>query len=69
MARDLGLATVAEGVEDLRTLAELRELGCDRAQGFFLGRPAAAGDCATHLSLGRWQHDRHDEAARPPAGL
>jgi len=26
-------------VEDASTLARLRELGCDVAQGFYLGRP------------------------------
>jgi EAL domain-containing protein (putative c-di-GMP-specific phosphodiesterase class I) len=29
----------AEGVEGAQTLALLRELGVDRAQGFHLGRP------------------------------
>ena len=35
----LGLTTVAEGVETAGQLAELRELGCDWAQGYFLARP------------------------------
>jgi diguanylate cyclase (GGDEF)-like protein len=39
LARNLGLTTVAEGVEDAGTLTRLRELGCDQAQGFHLGRP------------------------------
>jgi diguanylate cyclase (GGDEF)-like protein/PAS domain S-box-containing protein len=39
LARDLGLETVAEGVEDEATLAELRALGATRAQGYLLGRP------------------------------
>jgi EAL domain-containing protein (putative c-di-GMP-specific phosphodiesterase class I) len=42
MARTLGLRTVAEGVEDAPGLATLRELGCDLAQGFHLGRPMPA---------------------------
>ena len=39
MAHDLGIAVVAEGVEDEATLALLRELNCDRAQGYLIGRP------------------------------
>ncbi len=39
LARDFGLQTVAEGVEDDATLAQLRALGVDFAQGFHLGRP------------------------------
>ncbi|WP_374348859.1 EAL domain-containing protein, partial [Chitinimonas sp.] len=31
----LGLYTVAEGVEDAQTLAQLIELGCDRGQGYY----------------------------------
>jgi diguanylate cyclase (GGDEF)-like protein/PAS domain S-box-containing protein len=39
IARGLGQKTVAEGVEDEETLATVRELGVDYAQGFHLGRP------------------------------
>jgi diguanylate cyclase (GGDEF)-like protein/PAS domain S-box-containing protein len=41
LARSLGLQVVAEGVETERQLDVLRELGCDRAQGFYLSRPLA----------------------------
>ena len=40
LARSFGLQTVAEGVEDASSLALLRELGVDFAQGYHLGRPA-----------------------------
>jgi diguanylate cyclase (GGDEF)-like protein/PAS domain S-box-containing protein len=39
LSHALGLLTIAEGVETLRQLDTLRSLGCDRAQGFLLGRP------------------------------
>jgi len=39
LARDYGQQTVAEGVEDERTLQPLRKFGVDYAQGFHLGRP------------------------------
>ena len=38
LAHDLGLAVVAEGVEELAQLVALRELGCGCAQGYLLGR-------------------------------
>jgi diguanylate cyclase (GGDEF)-like protein/PAS domain S-box-containing protein len=41
LARDFGLQTVAEGVEDATTLRLLAHLGVDRAQGFHIGRPEA----------------------------
>lgn len=34
---------IAEGVEDAATLARLRELGVDQAQGYHIGRPAEIG--------------------------
>lgn len=42
MAHSLGLTTVAEGVEDGRTLDYLRAQGCDYVQGFLTGRPMPA---------------------------
>ena len=39
LAQNLGLTTVAEGVETARQLQRLRELGCDLVQGFYLHRP------------------------------
>ena len=45
----LGLEVVAEGVEDVETLAELDRLGCRVAQGYLLGRPVPAAE----LELGR----------------
>ncbi|HBO82198.1 MAG TPA: hypothetical protein DD502_29135, partial [Cupriavidus sp.] len=42
MARALGLTVVAEGVENIAQLQFLREIGCDRAQGFLLARPGPA---------------------------
>jgi diguanylate cyclase len=40
----LGLVVVAEGIETLATLELLALLGCDRAQGYFTGRPVPALD-------------------------
>ena len=42
LAHSLGLQVVAEGVEDVDTLAALREFGCDQAQGYVLSKPVTA---------------------------
>jgi EAL domain-containing protein (putative c-di-GMP-specific phosphodiesterase class I)/ActR/RegA family two-component response regulator len=42
MARQLGLKSVAEGVEVLTDWHQMRALGCDIAQGFFIARPMPA---------------------------
>lgn len=39
LARALQIQTVAEGVEDAATLALITRLGCDRVQGFYIGKP------------------------------
>lgn len=45
----LGLEVLAEGVEDMAQLEILRALGCDEAQGYFLGRPMSAAKFAEFL--------------------
>lgn len=40
IARELGMQTVAEGVEDATSFHMLREYGIDRLQGYLIGRPA-----------------------------
>ncbi|MDA8349801.1 MAG: EAL domain-containing protein [Pseudomonadota bacterium] len=49
MARHLNIELIAEGVESWPQLERLRELGCDRAQGFLLARPVPAGQCRRFL--------------------
>ncbi len=51
LARDLRLGVIAEGVETAEQLSLLGSFGCEEAQGFFLGRPMAAGDVAGSLRL------------------
>ena len=43
MARELGMDTVAEGVETTDQLNELKNLMCKYGQGFLLSRPAPKG--------------------------
>jgi PAS domain S-box-containing protein len=43
IARELGVRTVAEGIEDAETLDLVTDYGVDFAQGFHIGRPAPVG--------------------------
>jgi EAL domain-containing protein (putative c-di-GMP-specific phosphodiesterase class I) len=50
LARELGLSTVAEGVETLEQLELVTQLGCDLAQGYYLARPMAGPDVTAWLT-------------------
>jgi PAS domain S-box-containing protein len=63
LARGFDLQTVGEGVEDAATLALLRELGVDFAQGYHIGRPAALPTPTERPSPRRDGHTRAPAAA------
>ena len=46
MAQALGLSVVAEGVETGEQLAALAELGCEKVQGYYIGKPMPARELA-----------------------
>ncbi|MGH3391239.1 MAG: putative bifunctional diguanylate cyclase/phosphodiesterase [Actinomadura sp.] len=50
LARNLGLRSVAEGVEDARTAQRLREMRCDAAQGWHFGQPMDAAAATAWLA-------------------
>jgi diguanylate cyclase (GGDEF)-like protein len=52
MARALGLATVAEGVETPDQLEHVSALGCDYVQGFYLAKPLPAAQLERLLVVG-----------------
>src|SRR5678816_2587678 len=54
LARNLGLAVTAEGVEDDQAYRALRDLGCDQGQGWFFSRALAVDDVTTWLRESRW---------------
>lgn len=49
LGHHLQLGVVAEGVEDEVTLEMLRHIGCDRAQGYHIRRPAPAAEVTAEL--------------------
>jgi diguanylate cyclase (GGDEF)-like protein/PAS domain S-box-containing protein len=60
LGRAMGLAIIAEGIEDARQLQLVRDVGCDAVQGYLLGRPMPA--CAVTQAL-----ERQSQAGPPPA--
>ncbi|HZQ61762.1 MAG TPA: EAL domain-containing protein [Casimicrobiaceae bacterium] len=49
MSRALGCDMVAEGVEAAQHLVELKELGCQYAQGYLVGKPQSVGEALASL--------------------
>jgi EAL domain-containing protein (putative c-di-GMP-specific phosphodiesterase class I) len=50
LAHAAAIRVVAEGIETLEQLRRVRDLGCDRAQGYLFGRPMAVDEFS--LSIG-----------------
>ena len=60
LARNFGMKTVAEWVDNERDAAMLKALGVDYLQGFFVGRPELRPDWTTRTML-----DEHGDVAIP----
>ncbi|MDG1254182.1 MAG: EAL domain-containing protein [Glaciecola sp.] len=39
MMHNMGIMVVAEGIEDVRQFNWLRDMKCDKAQGFYIAKP------------------------------
>jgi EAL domain-containing protein (putative c-di-GMP-specific phosphodiesterase class I) len=48
----MGIATVAEGVENATQHDEVTALGCDFCQGFYFAQPMSASDFDVLMHLG-----------------
>jgi EAL domain-containing protein (putative c-di-GMP-specific phosphodiesterase class I) len=44
LGNNLGIATIAEGVETAEQFAQIRHKGCTEVQGYFLSRPRPAAE-------------------------
>ena len=64
LGHSLGLAVVAEGVDDEQSLQRLQELGCDIAQGWLFTRPLSASAAETWVDdeANVWKPNRKDLA-------
>lgn len=68
MARQLGLVTVAEGIETMEDWKLLQECGCSVGQGYLIARPMPAADLPGWLKTHqrRLPELRPETAQRPP---
>jgi EAL domain-containing protein (putative c-di-GMP-specific phosphodiesterase class I) len=53
LAHGLRMEVIAEGVETLEQLKQLRSLGCEYVQGYFLSKPLAPSDVTSLLNSGK----------------
>jgi EAL domain-containing protein (putative c-di-GMP-specific phosphodiesterase class I) len=57
LGKTLGLSIVAEGIETIHQLHQLRILGCEYGQGYLFSRPVPADEAAVILhDKARWQN-------------
>lgn len=54
LAANLGLRSIAEGVETSAQLTWLRELGCDQAQGYLFARPLPPHEVSSVCNYSAW---------------
>ena len=54
VAKSLGLAVTAEGIENDAQLVELRALGCDRGQGYLFAKPVPADRIPALIAAAPW---------------
>ncbi len=67
LAHQLGLKTVAEGVESEQHLTQVGRLGCELMQGFFLARPLTPDAVSSLLMKSFTQFLAEATAQRPLA--
>jgi diguanylate cyclase (GGDEF)-like protein len=65
VGRELGIRVVAEGIEQPRQLAELREMGCEYGQGFLVAGPMAAPGVEALIRTATGVAAADDEAVSP----
>jgi diguanylate cyclase len=69
LGHNLGLQVVAEGVENCQALDQLEVLGCDLAQGFYMGTPMAAPELERWLGESAWGLEKRAPTRSPRPSL
>ena len=69
VARQMGLKTVAEGVETRTEYDLLASLGCDRVQGYLVARPMEGGRFLRWMLDRRVKRDSHGSLRQPEVKL
>ena len=54
LAHNLGLSVIAEGIENKEVYDLLKIIGCDKAQGFFMGKPMAVKELEEWMFYSKW---------------
>ena len=67
LSRALGISVVAEGIETVEQLSELRRLGCARGQGYLFSRPVPSD--AAGVLLAASNLPGYDSLVTPPDAL
>lgn len=62
MAKKLGIQTLAEGVETEEQAAFLTQVGCEKLQGYYFGRPEPAAELMDSVARGRFVQESMDTA-------
>jgi diguanylate cyclase (GGDEF)-like protein len=59
LAHAVGIQVIAEGVETVEQLRQLRDMGCDQAQGYYFWKPLISEEAAAlHAGSLRWLFDQ-----------
>ena len=61
MCHDLGYVVVAEGVESLSTCDNLKAMGCDYLQGYYLARPLPFDNLLVWIEESPWGQKKNND--------
>lgn len=64
MARQMGIRSVAEGIEDIDDWHYVRAAGFDLGQGYFFGKPMPANEVPPGIEVWRRRHEALERSAR-----